>query len=122
MSRARFLIKTMGGVKYDIYRPTETTDPDTGADIVAYTFWQSVLGYIQPVNPVDGVKGIVLRDTLGGDELISGYVMYHDVPLENHDRLQYNGLTYEIRNIENWNSSFMKFWKSYLIEVPNEVY
>lgn len=110
----------MGGSKYSIYRPTSIIDPTTGADIVEYAFYKKVLGYVQPTNPVDGVKGIVLRDTEGGDDAVSGYVFYHDEKLENHDRLQYNGKTYELRTIENWESSFMKFWKSYLIEMPNE--
>lgn len=110
----------MGGTKYDIYRPQETIDPDTGGEVVSYALFESVLGYVQPVDAVDGVKGIVLRDTEGGDEAVSGYVFYHDTPLFTHDRLNYNGKTYEIRQIENWQSSFMKFWKSYLIEVPDE--
>ena len=120
MTRATYLIRTMGGKKYDIYRPTEMTDPTTGADIVEYAFYKKVLGYIQPCDAVDGVKGIVLRDTEGGDESIAGYVIFHNEPLQNHDRLQYEGKTFELRTVENWQSSFMKFWKSYLIELPNE--
>ena len=120
MSRARYLIRTMGGINRKIFRPKETTDPNTGADIVNYSLYKSVLGYIQPVDAVDGVKGVVLRDTLGGDEAIAGYIMYHDEPLNDHDRLEYNGKWFELRQVEDWESSFMKFWKSYLIEVPNE--
>ena len=120
MTRARYLIKVMGGVKYDIYRSTLTTDATSGADIVTYNFAQTVLGYIQPTGSEGSVKGIVLHDNHSGDEAIAEYFIYHDVALENHDRLFYNNRWYEIRAVENWKSSFMKFWKSYLIEVSDE--
>jgi len=120
MGRATFLIKQMGGVKYDVYRSALTIDSNSGADIVAYTFNQAILGYIQPTSTNDGKKGVALLDDVSGDEIISSYYIYHDGPLENHDRLQYNGLWYEIRAIEDWHSSFMKYWKSYLVEVENQ--
>lgn len=120
MGRATYLIKTMGGIKYDIYRSTITTDPNSGADIVEYDKIGAVLGYVQPTGSEGNVKGIVLHDDVSGDEAISEYFIYHDVPLENHDRLQYKGLWYELRAVEDWQSSFMKFWKSYLIEVENQ--
>lgn len=120
MGRATFLIKQMGGSKYDIYRSTLTIDANSGADIVSYAYNQTVLGYIQPTATHDGKKGIALLDNESGDEIIASYYIYHDTPLNNHDRLQYNGFWYEIRAIEDWNSSFMKFWKSYLVEVENQ--
>lgn len=119
MGRATYLIKIMGGIKYDIYRPTINIDPLSGADNVTYAFNQSVLGYIQPTSGGE-VKGVYLRDTHSGDEIIAEYFIYHDTPLENHDRLQYMGKWFEIRAVENWESSFMKYWKSYLIEVENQ--
>ena len=110
----------MGGVKREIYRSTSSTDSNTGADIVEYSLYKDVLGYIQPTGSEGSVRGIVLHDTVSGDDSVAEYFIYHDEPLENHDRLQYNGKWYEIRAIENWESSYMKFWKSYLIEVANE--
>lgn len=110
----------MGGTKQAIYRSTLTSDPDSGADIVSYDYYKDVLGYIQPTGSEGSVKGIVLHDSHSGDEAVAEYFLYHDEPLENHDRLKYNGKDYEIRAVEDWRSSFMKFWKSYLIEVADE--
>lgn len=120
MSRASLLIKKMGGIMYDIYAENLSIDPDTGADIVEYTQYTSVLAWIQPTGSESNVKGVVLNDSLSGDSITAEFFMYHENPLSNHDRVQYKGIWFEIRAIEPWQAQFMKFYKSYLVKVDDE--
>ena len=120
MSRAKFLIKKMGGKIYDIFSETITIDPDTGADNVKYSKTDSVLAYIQPTGSGGSVKGIVLQDNRSGDSKISDFFMYHEKILKEHDRVFYGKYWYEIRASEPWESSFMKFNKSYLVKVDGQ--
>ena len=120
MTRATVLILKMGGKPYDIYRKTLKIDPDSGADIVNYSKAEKVLAWIQPTSAGSSTKGIVLENSVSGDSVIADFFMFHEKILNEHDRIQYNGLWFEIRAIEPWQSSFMSFYKSYLVKVDNE--
>ena len=104
------MIKKMGGKIYDIFSETITIDPDTGADNVKYS----------KTGSGGSVKGIVLQDNRSGDSKISDFFMYHEKILKEHDRVFYGKYWYEIRAIEPWESSFMKFYKSYLVKVDGQ--
>lgn len=120
MGRSNILIKKMGGILYDIYRETLTIDPDSGADILTYSKVDSVLGWIQPTGTGSSTKGVVLQDSSSGDSVVADFFIFHEKPLQEHDRLQYLGLLLEVRAIEPWKASFMNFYKSYLVKVNNE--
>ena len=120
MSRVTGLILQMGGKPYDIYRKSVTTDPDSGADIIEYSKTLSALCRIQPASTDGGGKGVVLQNSDAGDSIIADFFMYHETPLKVHDRVQYGGMWCEIRVIEPWQASFMKFYKSSLVKVDNE--
>lgn len=122
MSRAKVLILKTGGRKYPIYRSESATDPDSGADIVSYSLYKEVLAWIQPTGSESSVKGVVLNESPGGDSVTAEAFMYHEEGLQNHDRVQDKGIWYEIRAIEPWECSFLKFWKSYLVKVVDEVH
>ena len=119
MSRAELLIKKMGGTKYDIFAEDTTIDPDTGADIVEYAKYKTILAWIQPTGSEGSVKGVVLNDNNAGDSVTAEYFMYTKDPLKNHDRVQYEGYWFEVRAFEPWKASFMKFFKNYLVKVDN---
>ena len=119
MSRAELLIKKMGGTKYDIFAEDTTIDPDTGADIVEYAKYKTILAWIQPTGSEGSVKGVVLNDNNAGDSMTAEYFMYHEEQLNNHDRILYKDVWFEIRAFEPWEASFMKFFKSYLVKVDN---
>ena len=120
MSRATLLIKKMGGTIYNIYAENLSVDPDTGADIVEYTQYTSVLAWIQPTGSESNVKGVVLNDSLSGDSITAEFFMYHETDLEEHDRVLYKDVLYDVRAIEPWECSFFKYWKSYLVRVDGQ--
>jgi len=70
--------------------------------------------------PAGGGKGMFLQDNRSGDSKISDFFMYHEKILKEHDRVFYGKYWYEIRAIEPWESSFMKFYKSYLVKVDGQ--
>lgn len=117
MSRAKVLLLKMGGKTYETLCPKNKTDADTGADIVEYKPYKKILAYIQPSGSQGSVKGINLQDSISGDTVNADFYMYHETELSLHDRLIYRNILYEIRAIEPWESSFMNFYKSYLVMV-----
>ena len=120
MSRAKVLILQMGGKQYPIYNAQTTIDPDTGSDIIEYGEYTRVLAWVQPTGSGDSAKGIVLHDNESGDSITADAFMYHETPLNNHDRVQYKGYWYEIRAVEDWEASFIHFFKSYLVKVDSQ--
>lgn len=120
MSRAKLLILRMGGKQYPIFEVQTTTDPDSGADISKYSEYTKVLAWIQPTGASGSTKGIILNDSEAGDSVTADIFMYHETILKPHDRIQYKGKWYEIRAIEDWETSFLHFYKSYLVKVDSQ--
>lgn len=121
MSRATVLLLQMGAKRYEIQRKTKIIDPDSGADIVKYLpLDKKVLGWIQPTGSESNVKGIFLQSSSAGDGTVAEFFMYHETDLEEHDRVLYKDVLYDVRAIEPWECSFFKYWKSYLVRVDGQ--
>ena len=107
----------MGGKKYPFYTKKISVDPDSGADIITYSQTSEVLAFIQSTGTSGDVKGIVLSDNKSGDVITADFFMFAEKKLDEHNRVKYRDLMYEIRAVEPWESSFMNFWKFYLVKV-----
>lgn len=116
------VILKAGGRKYGVYRLDYQIDPDSGADILSYPQAPNyeILAYIQPTGSQGSVKGVQLKNTSAGDTSIAEYFMYSNEPVNEKDRIIYNGTLYEVRSVEPWESVRLTHYKSYLVKVDTQ--
>ena len=116
------LIKKAGGQMYGVYRANVEIDPFSGSSITSFPSEPNleVLAYIQPTGSQGAVKGIQVKNSTAGDSAIDEYFMYSNVEIKEKDRIKYNGIFFEARSVEYWQSKKLSHYKSYLTKVDGQ--
>ncbi len=109
------IINYFSNKKYKLQKKTTEIDTLSGASFSRRTPAGEISGYFVPGNP-DSVTGT----DVGNKYDING-VFYTDSRIDLTDRVEINGIVYEVREVEFWQMPYMSYYKGYLVKTDENV-
>ncbi len=107
------IIKFFSNKKYKLLKRTVKIDETSGASISKWDFYKEISGYYEPVENLIGTEA-------GNKYGITG-VFYSEEKLAPADRIEINGILFEIRESEFWQMRGLSYYKGYLVKTDENI-